>query len=271
MLSVLSSVKNLLSNKKLILFYYLLNLLGSLLWAVPVYKTISNKIGHTESLDYLFRDFNSYILGDLFFQLSELLKPHGISLLIVFAVYIFLYIFFSGGVIYAIKEREFNLKRFFLNSSKYWRQNLLLAFICFLVISIGGLLTYLSIEGIKSNIATPDHRQQFYTYFFPLALFLILLMFTQVFWDYARILTVKNNFKPGLKQALKTIFTHYYPLVTLFAILILIIIGALIYKNWLLRYSILLVLFQQAYIIYRVFLKLLYLQLGSDYIHNKNI
>lgn len=271
MLSALSSIKSLLTNKKLVLFYYLLSLLGSLIWAFPVYKTISNKIGHTESLDFLFKDYNSYILGDLFFQLSDSLKPHGITLLILLVIYIFLYIFFSGGLINAIKEREFNLKRFFLNSSKYWWQNLLLAIICFLIISIGGLLTYLSIEGIKSNIATPDHRQQFYTYFIPLALFLILLIFTQIFWDYARILIVTKDFKSGLKKAFKTIFTHYYPLLTLLAILLLIIIGSLIYKNWLLHYSILLVLFQQAYIIYRVFLKLLYLQLGSDYIHNKNL
>lgn len=219
---------------KMVLFLYIINLLFSMILAVPMYHSLKNHIGYSgvgdnleKGFDYLwweeYRDqsqglektFTPSIIGKgaLLKNLESLIQMKFLnyppSLLVFGLLYILLHTFLAGGMVFIFSQdpSEFTFKKFFLGAGKY--------FPYFLGIMIVSLAVFFLVLGFLNrwfgSIVASSAENSFSEIapfilgiVFSLISLVIFLFFHMVF-DYTRIKTVSEGRKNIFKSLLSSL------------------------------------------------------------------
>ena len=230
---------------KMVLFLFVVNLLFSLLLAIPMYNSLKDSFGRSEAgsrmakgFDYVwweeFRDearglettFSPSVIGKgaILTNLESLIQMRFLSLppiLLVFGLfYIILHTFLAGGIltIFSQDAPGFTLKEFIQGAGSHFLRFFgLMLFSWVFIIAIGSLLqdALISIlSGISSN--SLSEVTPFFIGLGINALIFILLLFIQMVFDYARIKVVLEESRNILKSTLEALaFVFKYPFSTL--------------------------------------------------------
>ena len=230
---------------KMVLFLYIINLLFSMLLAVPLYHSLKNHIGHSDAggslengFDYLwweeYRDqsqglektFTPSIMGkgallenlESLIQMKFLTYPP--SLILFGFLYVLLHTFLSGGIVYTFAKEplEFSFKRFFKGAGKFSPY-----FFGIMTVSLGiFLLVIVSLArwfGSIVSACAKNSVSEITPFILGLVFSLItwaVLLFSHMILDYARIKTVSEGRKNIMKAiASSIIFVFKNPGTTL--------------------------------------------------------
>ena len=229
---------------KMVLFLFLVNLLFSLILAVPMYHSLKNSLGSSEagnrmaeSFDYIWweefndeaqgleKTFTPAIIGKgaILTNLESLIQMRYFSappLLIGFGLlYIILHTFLAGGILSTFNQAEprFALREFLQGAGSH--------FLRFLALMLFSWLFLFVINKIIQNVFLPiidDVSSSSYSEIVPFLLVLalsaitfFLLLFVQMVFDYARIKVVLEDENNVLKAAAKAFgFIFKYPFST---------------------------------------------------------
>jgi hypothetical protein len=239
---------------KLVLLLFMINLLFSLLLAIPMYNSLKDSFGQSEAgsrmakgFDYIwwqeFRDeakglettFSPSIIGKgaILNNLESLIQMRFFSsspTLIAFGLfYIILHVFLAGGILTILNQDvpKFSMKEFSRGAgSHFFRFFVLMLFSWVFIISIGVFLRD-AVTSVLTNITT-DSISEVTPFAYRLAfsvLFFILLLFIQMVLDYARIKVVLDESRNVLKSALEAVafvFKHPFSTFGLFYLILLI-------------------------------------------------
>jgi hypothetical protein len=229
---------------KMVLFLFVVNLLFSLLLAIPMYNSLKDSFGRSEAgsrmakgFDYIwwqeYRDevkglettFSPSVIGKgaILTNLESLIQMRFLSLppiLLVFGLfYIILHTFLAGGIltIFSQDAPRFTLKEFIQGAGSHFLRFFgLMLFSWVFIISIGSLLqdAFISIlSGISSN--SLSEVTPFFIGLGISALIFILLLFIQMVFDYARIKVVLEESRNIFKSTLEALgFVFKYPFST---------------------------------------------------------
>jgi len=229
---------------KMVLFLFVVNLLFSLLLAIPMYNSLKDSFGRSEAgsrmakgFDYVwweeFRDearglettFSPSVIGKgaILTNLESLIQMRFLSLppiLLVFGLfYIILHTFLAGGIltIFSQDAPGFTLKEFIQGAGSHFLRFFgLMLFSWVFIIAIGSLLqdALISIlSGISSN--SLSEVTPFFIGLGISALIFILLLFIQMVFDYARIKVVLEESRNIFKSTLEALaFVFKYPFST---------------------------------------------------------
>ncbi len=243
---------------RLVLFLFLINLIFSLLLAIPMYNSLKDSFGQSEAgarmaegFDYIwwqeFRDeaeglektFSPSIIGKgaILNNLESLIQMRFYSLpplLIRFGLfYIILHVFLAGGILTILNQDvpKFSMKEFFRGAGSHFFRFLgLMLFSWIFIISIGVFLQE-AFTSFLTNI-TADSHSEVTPFMYRLAfsaLTFVLLLFIQMVFDYARIKVVLDESRNVLKSALEAVafvFRHPFSTFGLFYLILLIQIAA---------------------------------------------
>jgi hypothetical protein len=239
---------------KMVLFLFVVNLLFSLLLAIPMYNSLKDSFGRSEAgsrmakgFDYVwweeFQDeakgldttFSPSIIGKgaIFTNLENLIQMRFYSLppiLLVFGLfYLILHTFLAGGIlsIFSQDVPRFTMKEFIQGAGSHFLRFFgLMLFSWVFIIATGVFLQqgFISIlSGISSN--SLSEVIPFYLRLAFSALTFILLLFIQMVFDYARIKVIleesRNLFKSTL-EALAFVFKYPFSTFGLFYLIFLI-------------------------------------------------
>ena len=214
-------------NLRMVVFMLVINLLFSLILAIPMYTSLDESIGRSEvgdrmvkGFDYIwweeFRDqsigietsFSPSIIGkgavlDNFVYLIHFGETHLPTVIIVFgALYILLHTFLSGGIVSILGKDNpvFSIKSFFSGAGKFASRFFLLMIISwvffFLVISLKDFLS--SQVTTLSNTANSEIFPFYLSLISSIFVYAVFLFFQMIF-DYARIKTVLEDNKNVLE------------------------------------------------------------------------
>jgi len=219
---------------KMVLLLYIINLLFSMVLAVPLYHSLKNHIGNSDAgdnlesgYDYLWweeyrdqsqgleRTFTPSIIGKgaLLENLESLIQMNFLtypSSLILFGfLYMLLHTFLSGGIVYTFFEEplEFSLKRFFKGAGKFFPY-----FFGIMVVSVGMFLLVMVslVRWFHSIVAAcaENSVSEIPPFLLSLAFSLLtwaLLLFFHMILDYTRIKTVSEDKKNIMKTITSSI------------------------------------------------------------------
>lgn len=215
----------------MVVLLFVINLLFSLVIAMPIYHSLKASLGRSQvgenlvrGFDYLwweeFRDeskglattFSPSIIGHgaILNNLENLVQMRFLrlpsSLLVAGLFYIILHTFLAGGVLSLFNQNspKFTMKSFFEGTGKYFFRFFFLMLISWLFfIVVGGLqgIFYSILDNISANALTEKTPFLFGLIFSAIILFLF--MFIQMVFDYARINIVAEESKNTLKSALQ--------------------------------------------------------------------
>ncbi len=239
-------------NFRMVFFLLMVNLLFSLILAIPMYTSLEESIGKSEvgdrlvkGFDYIwweeFRDqskgietsFSPSIIGkgaalDNFVHLVHFGETHLPTVFLVFgALYIMLHTFLSGGIISILGKDHpgFSLKGFFSGAGMFAARFFLLMIISwvffFLTISFRDFLSTLV------NSVSDTARSEIFPFYLSLisSIFIyVLFLFFQMVFDYARIKTViedSRNVLQTTKDAFIFVFKNFGSTMGLFYLLLL--------------------------------------------------
>ena len=239
---------------KLVILLFMINLLFSLLLAIPMYNSLKDSFGQSEAgsrmakgFDYIwwqeFRDeakglettFSPSIIGKgaILNNLESLIQMRFFSsspTLIAFGLfYIILHVFLAGGILTILNQDvpKFSMKEFARGAgSHFFRFFVLMLFSWVFIISIGVFLRD-AVSSVLTNI-TADSLSEVtpFTYMLALsALIFVLLLFIQMVFDYARIKVVLDESRNVLKSTLEAVafvFKHPFSTFGLFYLILLI-------------------------------------------------
>ncbi|MFC2167869.1 hypothetical protein ACFLRW_02710 [Acidobacteriota bacterium] len=239
-------------NFRMILFMLVINLLFSLILAIPMYTSLEKKIGRSEvgdrmvkGFDYIwweeFRDqsegiettFSPSIIGkgavlDNFVHLLHFGEtPLPRTIFVFGVVFVLLHTFLSGGIISILSKDipVFSIKGFFSGAGKVASRFFLLMIISwlffFLVISLKDFLS--SIVFNVSDTARSEIFPFYLSLIFSIFIYAVFLFFQMVF-DYARIKTVIEDSRSILqttKDAFVFVFKNIGSTMGLFYLLLL--------------------------------------------------
>ena len=215
---------------RMVLLLFAVNLLISIILALPMYHSLKDSFGSSkvgdrmaEGFDYLwwqeFRDesqglegtFSPSILGkgailnnlEGLIQLRFFRLP--LAVLIMGLLYIILHNFLAGGILFTFNQDtvKFKMKRFFDGSGTHFFRFLLLLLISWVVLfTLLSILEY-GFSRLMDNVLNnaPSEITPFaYNLGFSLIIFFLILFFQMVF-DYARIKTVLEERRDVLRTA----------------------------------------------------------------------
>jgi hypothetical protein len=239
---------------KLVLFLFLINLLFSLLLAIPMYNSLKDSLGKSEAgsrmaegFDYIwwqeFRDeakglettFSPSVIGKgaILNNLESLIQMRFYSLpsiLIAFGLfYIILHVFMAGGILTILNQDvpKFSMKEFARGAgSHFFRFFVLMLFSWIFIISIGIFLRGV-FTSVLTNI-TANSLSEVTPFAYRLAfsaLTFVLLLFIQMVFDYARIKVVLDESRNVLKSVLEAVafvFRHPFSTFGLFYLILMI-------------------------------------------------
>lgn len=268
-------IKALWRNKKVVTFHYLLSLLSALVVVIPFYKTLLLETGHTLALNFLVKDFDFMIFTDAVRVFSEAIKPYIFRVFLLTGIAVLAGTFFSGGFIDAVIHDKFRFQRFLIHSKRFWGRTLalgaligLFSLICTL---IAGTLSLLMMNLFKE----PNHRTAVLLHL-PAAIFFLLSQgFLFLLWDYSRVILVntKEVFS-ALAGALRILTRSYRPLLLLISVLLASLagLGLYLFLDKVIGMTspikiIAMLLVQQVFIYYRIFLRLLHIKLASHLVN----
>ncbi|MDH5466391.1 MAG: hypothetical protein OEY25_03125 [Candidatus Aminicenantes bacterium] len=233
---------------KMVLFLFVINLLFSLILAVPMYNSLKNSLGASEagnrmveSFDYIwweeFRDeaqglettFTPSIIGKgaILTNLESLIQMRFFSappILIGFGLlYIILHTFLAGGILSTFNQDEprFAVKEFLQGAGSHFLRFLALMLFSWLFLFAIGAFLHNAILPIIDDISS-DSYSEVIPFLLMLALNVIaffLLLFVQMVFDYARIKAVledENNVLKATGKAFRFVFKHPFSTLGLF-------------------------------------------------------
>ncbi len=239
-------------NFRMVLFLLVVNLLFSLILAIPMYTSLEESIGQSEvgdrlvkGFDYIwweeFRDqskgietsFSPSIIGkgavlDNFVHLIHFGETHLSSVFLVFgALYILLHTFLSGGIISVLGKDipVFSIRRFFSGAGKFASRFFLLMIISwiffFLAITFRGFLS-----SLVSSVSDTSRSEIFPFYLSLISSIFVyaVFLFFQMVFDYARIKTVTEDTRNVLqttKDAFIFVFNNLGSTMGLYYLLLL--------------------------------------------------
>ncbi len=210
MISIFSAFKNGLLNawneRKMLFWLYGFNFIFAYLLTLPISMMLSNALDRTTAAEKILQAFdftifisiiNDYGIGLTF---SRLLITIGLF-------YLVLNIFFAGGVLEVFVEgKRFQLADFFSGCIKYFYRFLRLFLISLLF--LGGVfivnLLLSTLSGLLTENATTEHAG-ILLFVLRMAIVVFLLAFTNMIFDYAKIVTIVNDYYGMIKTVKLTL------------------------------------------------------------------
>lgn len=261
-------------NKKVVVFYYLLSLLSALMVAVPFYRTLQEGSGYSLATEALVKDFDFMIFTDTLRVLSENLLPFIPQLLLLAGITALAGIFFSGGVIDAVMNDRFRVRRFFIFSARFLNRMLMLGMILGALALLSACIAVLISWLMMKLIPAPDHREAVLLHVPAVIFFLLCLAGLFLLWDYSRVILVSRREKSifgALAGAFRLLSRPRRPLLFFLYVLAAGLAGRGLYllPDHLIGMTsplkmILMIIIQQAYIFYRIFIRLLHIRLAGS-------
>jgi MFS family permease len=233
------------STLQMVLLLFTINLIFSLLLAIPMYNSLNNSFGRSEAgermaegFDYLwwqeFRDeakgiertFTPSIIGKgaILNNLEGLIQMQFSSLpltiLILGVLYIILHTFLAGGILSTFNQEvpKFTMRKFAEGAGSYFFRFLLLMFISSVFFIVIAVLIRKGFVSILNNFSRNSLTEvaPFYLGLLFSAVIFFLFLFIQMVFDYARIKIVREESRNVLESALKAFgFVFKHPLSTL--------------------------------------------------------
>ncbi|MCD8540506.1 MAG: hypothetical protein LRY55_12625 [Leadbetterella sp.] len=271
-------IKALWKNKKTVTFQYLLSLLSALAVVIPFYRTLLLDTGHTLALDTLVKDFDFMVFTDALRAFSDVLRPYIFRVFLLLGIAALAVPFFSGGFIDAVIHNKFRFQRFLIHCRRFWGPTLGLALITGLFVLISTVLTVGISLLMTALFKEPDHRTAVLLHVPALLFFLLSQGFLFLLWDYSRVILVttgKKDIFNALAAALRIVTRSSRPALLLAAVLLAGLAGLGLYL--LLDKAIgmtspltitVMLLLQQGFIYYRLFLRMLHIKLASGQVNS---
>jgi hypothetical protein len=247
----------------MIFFLFLLNLLLSMILAVPMYHILKDSFGQgetaekmAEGFDYLWweqfryrsqgiaKTFSPSIIGKgaLLDNCDYLLNMNVFKLPSVILTLIFIYILFrtflAGGIlrIYNSSHEKFRIKNFFSGAGTYYLRFILLMLISWVFFYLIGIILNRKFTSILNRVSSRSYSEipSFYLDLLFSAIVLILFLFIQMVFDYARIDVVRKERRNVIKSIWKSVFFVFrHPVSTLGLFYLLFLAGV----AWAIAYS----------------------------------
>ncbi len=263
----------------LVLFIYFVGFALALVIAVPFYKTILIEANGSVGLDVLVSKFDFMYFSDFLRVSGKAFKPFLPFIFILSLFYLFLNVFFSGGILYSFKNKSFSILIFISACLNYLGRFLFLFLFSFFLLAILlGISTFLFF--LFALFAQGGNER---TYFFamlpPLGIMVSFFSFVIVQNDYAKVIIVENP-KLSVSEAFwrSFVFVWRNPS-TLVVFGLIVLLGLLCMLIYLCLDAIIgmhsattiivMVIFQQLLIFSRTFLKILTLGYANEFYSSK--
>jgi hypothetical protein len=281
--AIRSGLKNSISNKKLIFFLYLLNLLLAIIITLPFQNVIQNALGTSKSVEKLIDGFN-------FTVIFGFLNNFGSRLSILFTLifwlgilFLIFNIFLTGGIIsiWKTESKKFDKKAFFTDCSTYFFKFiklLLLDIILILISLLFFLIVYFIISEITETLYSENTKA--FLQITGFAIFLILFIIDIMIYDYAKIIIVKEVTEKSFYAIIESIKFVFKNLFVTSGIVLFLLIIFFILTYFYLQIShmipdstalllILMFAIQQMYIIIRIGLRIISFAAQFNYYERK--
>ncbi len=254
--------------KRVVLIYFLANLFCGMVLALPLRRLLDSTISNTTLGGTLGGRIDMNFLADLIFNHKDFFTTWRGLVIIVPAFYLLVNIFLSGGALSVLSSQEkYSTVHFWSGAAKYFGRFLRLWLMALPVFGIFFFIMFLE-EGITRLFfgADPYQYVTYWARWVRMALFGGAALLSYMFFDYARIYSVLRD-EPRMRFAwrhgLKFLFENLHKTLWLAVGLGLMgIIGMVVYNffadrliaanSWVL---LLLFLLQQAFILFRMFMK----------------
>ena len=267
--SLKSGISQMWSNKRIVLIYYLANLLFGIILMLPFRSILSRFVGKSLMDEKLAGRMDMDFLFEFFKENPSFFSTYSILILIIFAAYGLLSLFLSGGTFSVFASGEkYTSPLFWGNATKYFSRFIRLVLWSIPVFAILFCLQFLWTAIEKIFFGSDPY--QYITYWggwIKVALRYISLILYFIVLDYARIQTVttdENRMRISLWQAIKFAFRNFWKTFGLALLLFIVGIIALIIYNPIadLLHApssivvLLLLIWQQVYMVWRMVLRL---------------
>ncbi len=263
----------------LVLFIYFVGFALALVIAVPFYKTILIEANGSVGLDVLVSKFDFMYFSDFLRVSGKAFKPFLPFIFILGLFYLFLNVFFSGGILHSLKNNSFQILIFFSFCINNLGRFLFLFVLSFFLLAI--LLGISTIFFMLFSLFAQGGNER--TYFFsmlpPLGIVVSFISFVIVQNDYAKVIIVENP-KLSVSEAFwrSIVFVWRNPS-TLIAFGVIVLLGFLFVFIYICLDAIIgmhsattiivMVIFQQLLIFSRTFLKILTLGYANEFYFSK--
>ena len=251
MISIFIAYKNGLftawKEKRMLFWLYGFNLLFAYLITMPLSMMLTKALDKTTAADKILQSFDYTIyttIMDVFGKGVDL----GRTITTVGLIYLIVNIFFAGGILKIfIEERRFTLKDFFNGCIEYFNRFLRLFMISgiFIIIAILMFLLFSEFLSLFADNSTTEHLP--FLFFVLRVLFLgSLLALINMLFDYAKIMTVVNDFQSMYATVKKSIifvmmspqktmglYFSYFLAFILFIIIYLLVESLILVTGWL--------------------------------------
>jgi hypothetical protein len=198
-----NGIASVLTRKKMLFWIYAFNLLSAYILALPMSMILSNAMYKSSAAGEMLEKFDFSIFSTIMADYAR--GTDFVRLTITLGLlYVILNVFFAGGILKIfIEQKKFNLTVFFAGCATYFSRFLrllLMSLIFFLTL----LLVNALLSAISGFITKNAASEQWLVILFLLRLIIIglALAFVNMLFDYARILTVVNDYNSAI-QALK--------------------------------------------------------------------
>jgi hypothetical protein len=182
-------------HKKMVFLIYGVNLFLAYIVLIPIASMMDKGLDYTTAAGQLLEAFDISIFSALWTEYGNAINLVGM-IMSFSVIYLILNTFFAGGIFYLVNENlSFSLKDFLIGCVIYFKRFLKL-FLVSLLFILMAILVYLLISTILA-VFTNDSLTEFwpFTLFFIKVFFLIcMLALVNMFFDYAKILIVYNDF-----------------------------------------------------------------------------
>ena len=207
MISIFKAYKNGLAaawnEKKMLFWMYGFNLLFAYLVTMPLFMMLSQALDKTRAAEKVLQAFDLTIFLTIMDEFGKGVNL-GRTLSSIGILYIIVNIFFSGGILKVfVEELNFNLKEFLAGCVEYFNRFLRL-FLFSLIFILLAIVTHLMISklfGFLTKNSATEHLPIILFVLKYLILAILLAMINMIF-DYAKIMTVVNDFH-GMYKTIK--------------------------------------------------------------------
>ncbi|MBI4481753.1 MAG: hypothetical protein HY652_02570 [Acidobacteria bacterium] len=207
---------------QLLAFSYLANLLSAAFLFLPVMDSLQQHVVFSQVSDRLLRDMDLLWLEDFVFHLGrEAWEQFAGYFLVAALLFALLHLFLVGGTIQAfLAKGPFTWEGFFSGCGRYGYRMFRLGLLS-VPIYLTPVLVFLSLSRVQEALLpdSPSEPAAFYTGFARWTLTVLLLLFVNMFLDYAKIHVVRRESQrvtQSMHAALRWLAGHLKPALGLF-------------------------------------------------------
>ena len=210
MISIFTAYKNGLSaawkEKKMLLWLYGFNLLFAYLITLPLSTMLTKALDNTTAADKILQAFDFTIYTTIMEVFGKGID-FGRTIATIGLLYLIVNMFFAGGILKIfIEEKKFKLKEFLAGCVEYFNRflRLFLISVLFLILAI---LMYLLISKLFSFLTnnSPTEYLPLILFVLKILIFGILLATVNLLFDYAKIMTVVNDYHGMFKTVKQSV------------------------------------------------------------------